>query len=102
MRRHIKYSVNIVAAEHTFVSKRQRQGWGGLLVTPAAMYRLVRSTGSGSVRGLAEPGYSAASAMLTNSSEMEVHAALTCNGADMPSARVYSSGCKSNLCVVLS
>lgn len=83
--RHIKYSVSTVPA-----------------ATPAAIYRFVLSTGSGSVLGDAVFGYSAASAIVANSSEILVQLALTCIGADIPSARVYSSGCRSERCVVLS
>lgn len=68
----------------------------------AAIHTLVRSALSGSVRGLAVLGNSAASATLANSSLMDVHDAHTCSGALMPSSRVYSSGCISKRCVVLS
>jgi hypothetical protein len=71
-------------------------------VAPNATYILVLSGGSSSLFGKAVLGFVAASANVTNSSLMLFHVTLTWRGAFMFNAMVYSSGCFSDLWVVLS
>ena len=71
-------------------------------VAPNATYIPVLSGGSSSLFGNAVLGFVAASASVINSSLMLFHVTLTCNGAFMFRPIVYSSGCFSDLCMVLS
>src|SRR3954469_2418493 len=71
-------------------------------VAPTAIYTAVLSGGSSSLLGDATMGFVAASASVTNNSLILCHVTLTCNGAFIFTLNAYSSGCISDLCVVLS
>jgi hypothetical protein len=65
-------------------------------VAPSATYKLVLSGGGSSLFGNAVLGFVAASASVTNNSEILFHVTLTCNGAFIFRFKVYSSGCISD------